>query len=472
MRSTPSLVLASTCVAAVTAMAAATGCGPSPSVRHATALIDRGDYQAASQYTEAELAKQPDDVVLHRLRLRALLGTGDAASAVADYRAWRAAHGGTEDGPALRTMALTTVWQAVRSPSAALKVTAIRAVERLELEELATDVGRAMGDDDDQVVAAAAVAVLRAFPQAPDAATQMLRSDDPAARAIAVEGIGRKVKGLAADDLRPLAGDPDPRVRAAVASYLGAIRDRADTARLLALAADANAEVRTAALRALAASDRGGGRDLAARAQAGLADEALGPRLAAVALTARLGGAAALTPLFLHADPMVAATAAKAAKDRAAAAAALDRALASSEITIRAGAVNLLGAALANGEARARAAAATADPAPRVRLAAARALAYLGDRPGAIAALAPMLGADDLHDRADAAAELARADDPRGPAALIELGASTDPTVRAAVVAAHLAAGLVGPGLWGALADPQAGTRLDAAIALLTLGER
>ena len=41
--------------------------------------------------------------------------------------------------------------------------------------------------------------------------------------------------------------------------------------------------------------------------------------------------------------------------------------------------------------------------------------------------------------------------------------------VRRAVVQAHLGAGTITAGLWGALADDQAATRLDAAIAILTL---
>ncbi|MBK7071104.1 MAG: HEAT repeat domain-containing protein [Myxococcales bacterium] len=445
---------------------AATACGPSASVQHANTLLARGDYRGASDYTAAELSKHPGDAELHRIRLRALLGLGDPGRAVADYRAWRAQHGGTDDRKALRTMALTTVWQGVTSPSAALRLTAIRAIERLELEELAEDVGKAMGDDDDAVAAAAAVAVLRSFGQAPDVAQQMLRSDDPRARAIAVEGIGRKVRRLAIDDLRPLAGDPDPQVRAAVARYLGTVGGDG-AAELVTMTGDGAAEVRAAAIAALAAG--GGGRAALPDATRFLADESLAVRLAAVALVAKAGGKPALEALLAHADPMVAATAAHRRGDRAAAVAVFDRALGATDVGTRAGVVNLLAAALPQDAAIARATAALADPAPTVKLAAARALAYLGQHGAALTALTALAATAAPADRADAAAELARLGDPHGAAILTELAGSPDADVRRAVVQAHVGAGAITAGLWGALADDQAATRLDAAIAILTL---
>ena len=108
-------------------------------------------------------------------------------------------------------------------------------------------------------------------------------------------------------------------------------------------------------------------------------------------------------------------------------------------------------------------------PISAVRLAAARALAYLGQQAAALDALAKLITGGEPGDRADAAAELARLGDPRGSQVLIELGGSTDAAVRRAVVMAHLGAGTITAGLWAALADDQAATRLDAAIAILTL---
>lgn len=444
-------------------------CGPSAAAKHAQTLLDQGDYRGASQYAGDQLARSPGDPELRRIRMRALLGLGDARGAVADYRAWRTLRGGQDDRAALRTMAMTTIWQGLTSPSVQLKLVAIRAVERLELEALAEDVGRAMGDDSDVVAAAAAVAILRAYPQAPEVADQMLHSDDPQARAIAVEGIGKKARGYAADALRPALADREPRVRAAAAVAIGALGEARDTEVLLELATDASAEVRQAALRGLAAGKRGPA--AAERARAALADEQLGVRLAAVAVLEKNGGKEALRPLLAHGDPMVAITAARALGDRAAAVASFDRALASNEAGVRAGAVNLLGAALARPDAIARATAAQRDAVVIVRLAAARALAHLDQPAPAIETFAAIAtGGGDAGERADAAAELTRLGDPRGEPILEELAASPEPAVRHAVVTAHYGAGTITPGLWIALGDDLPATRLDAAIALLTLG--
>ncbi len=447
---------------------AATACGPSAGVKRAQTLLDRGDYRGAADAADQELGKTPGDAQLTRIRIRAALGLGDARDAVARYRGWRAGRD-DEDLAALRTMALTTLWQGLTSPSAQVQVQAIRAIERLEIEDFARDVGDRMGDDDDVVAAAAAIAVLRAFPQAPDVATEMLKSDDPQARAIAVEGIGRKVGKHAAEDLRFAAVDQDPRVRAAAAAALAALADPADTERLTELATDTSADVRNVALRALARGKRG---DLGALAQAALADASLGVRLAAVDLLVASRGRDAARPLLEHADLMVAAYAARALRDPTAGAAAVDRALAADDWTIRAGVVNLLEVALGKDGARARAEKAASDRAVGVQIAAARLLAYLGDRPRAIAIYAAALAAGEPDDRVGAAAELAHLGDPRGAAALEQLAAAPEPGVRRSVITAHRAARVITPGLWGALADDDAGNRIEAAAALYELGAR
>ncbi|MCA9675372.1 MAG: HEAT repeat domain-containing protein, partial [Myxococcales bacterium] len=215
----------------------AAGCGPSASAKKAQTLIDRGDYAGAADYAASELAKHPGDRDLWRVRIRAALGQHDARGAVALYGQWRGVHG-EDDGGTLRMMAMTTIWQALESPSATTRLDAVRAVERLELEPLADKVAALMGDDEDVVAAAAAVAILRSYYQAPHVAGELLGSQDPEARAIAVEGIGRKVGARAGDDLRPLATDHDPRVRRAVAVALGAIAEPRDTELLLELTGD------------------------------------------------------------------------------------------------------------------------------------------------------------------------------------------------------------------------------------------
>lgn len=463
-RARAAAALATAALAALTA-----ACGPPAGVKRAQSLLDRGDFRGAATAADEELGKTPGDGQLVRIRIRAALGLGDARDAVTRYRAWREARGGQDDLAALRTMAMTTLWQGLTSPSAQVQVQAIRAIERLEIEAFARDVGERMGDDDDVVAAAAAVAVLRAFPQAPDVATEMLASPDPAARAIAVEGIGRKVGKHAAEDLRLAAVDRDPRVRAAAIAALAGLADLADTGRLTEAASDASAEVRAAALRGLARGKRG---DLGSVAEAALADPTLGVRLAAVELLVASRGKDAARPLLVHADAMVAAYAARALRDGAAGAAAIDRALADDDWTVRAGAVNLAEVALGKDAARVRAERAAADPVVGVRVAAARLLAYLGDRPRAIALYAAALAAEAPTDRVGAAAELAALGDPRGPSALAELAATDDPGVRRHVITAHRAARVITPGLWSALADDDAGNRIDAAAALYELGAR
>ena len=431
-------------------------CGPSAGVKRAQTLLDRGDYRGAATAADEELGKTPGDAQLTRIRIRAALGMGDARDAVARYRTWRTSRG-EEDLAALRTMAMTTLWQGLTSPSAQVQVQAIRAIERLEIEAFAHDVGERMGDDDDVVAAAAAIAVLRAFPQAPDVATDMLKSPDPLARAIAVEGIGRKVGKHAADDLRFAAVDTDPRVRAAAAMAIAGLADPRDTDRLTELATDKSPDVRVVALRALARGKRG---DLGALAQQALGDAALGVRLAAA------------RDLLAHEDAMVAAYAARALKDPQAGAAAVDRALAHEDWTIRAGAVNLMEVALGKEAARTRADKAAGDPAVAVQIAAARLLAYLGDKPRAVSIYAAALATAEPHDKVGAAAELARLGDERGTAALEDLAASDDPDVRRSIITAHRAARVITPGLWGALADDDAGNRIEAAAALYELGAR
>jgi HEAT repeat protein len=454
-------------LAAAVSLVALAACGPSAGVKRAQDLLDRGDYPGAAQAADAELATAPGNATLHRIRLRATLGMGDARGAVEHYRGWRGDEG--EDLGSLRTMAMTTLWQGLRSPAAPVRLQTIRAIERLELQAFAHDVGERMGDDDDAVAAAAAVAVLRAFPQAADVAIEMLRSEDPAARAIVIEGIGRKVGKRAADDLRAALTDRDARVRAAAVSAVGRLADPADTDDLALLAADASGEVRAAAVRALAQGKRGPQDGVVDRA---LADESLAVRLAAVDLAVAGSGAAAARALLAHRDPMVAAQAARAAGDPAAAAPVIDRALADADPSTRVGAIGLAQAALGKAGALPRLRAAIADPSPAVRMAAARGLAYAGERAPALVALGEIATGADPHAAVDAAAELVRLGDDRGRPVLERLAASEDPDVRRAVVLAHQAARVITSGLWVALADDVPAIRIDAAAALVALGAR
>ena len=122
---------------------AAAACGPSAGAKRAQAFLDRGDYPGAAQSADAELGRSPGDASLHRIRLRAALGMGDARGAVDHYRAWREGKG--DDLGGLRTMAMTTLWQGIRSSAPSLRLQTIRAIERLEVEAFAHDVGERLG---------------------------------------------------------------------------------------------------------------------------------------------------------------------------------------------------------------------------------------------------------------------------------------------------------------------------------------
>ncbi|HTJ43945.1 MAG TPA: HEAT repeat domain-containing protein [Kofleriaceae bacterium] len=455
-------------------------CGPSAAAKRAQALYDQGDYQGAAKSADADLAAHPSDDALHRVALRARLAGGDARGAVDGYASWRA--GRDDDRVALRLLAETTFQQALRSPSNAIKVQAIESIEELEIEDLADDVIQRLGDDDDQVQAAAAVAVLRAHPQAPEILASMLTSDDPVARAIAVRGMANKVGEHAADDLRNATRDPDPRVRRAAISGLAPLDDGATTDVLAQLAAkDADDGVRAAALHALARGSRG---DQRAVANAALGDKSLAVRIAAVDVIVATKDAAAIHALLANPDPLVAIQAAHAAPP-ADAAATIDRALGDAAPETRAAALNLSVAALGKGPAAERAMRFTADASMTVRLSAARVLASTDHKADAINVLATALGtapgaapSDSMtrggtaepDDRIQAAADLARLGDSRGTSALADF-ARTGDTVprRRAAVTAHLTARTITPGLVAALADAAPEVRVDAARALWSL---
>jgi HEAT repeat protein len=372
----------------------------------------------------------------------------------------------------LRDLATATLGQALASPSAVLKLAAIAAIEEIEIQDLATDVAARMGDDDDRVSAAAAIAILHGgYEQAPGVAYERMTSEDAEARRIAVEGVGKKVGLRAAADLEKAASDTDARVRRAAVYWLGQIKDRDAVAVLAQRMKDEDEGVRAAAARAMARIGIG---DLGAFGKAAAADKALAVRLAAIDLFVAAHADAELAQLAHDPDPMVAAEAAIAAHAPDLARDAVTRALASPDWAIRAGAANILSRALAKPEAIDAARKLTADTALGVRLAAARVLAHAGDVADAAPVFVAALGADDAQDHAaQAAADLAAIDDPRGLARLDELVRDPKRTAeaRAAAAEAHRTAHHVTPGLVAALADNNAIVRVAAAATIGVLAK-
>jgi HEAT repeat protein len=458
------------------AAAALSGCaGGSAEARRAEALFDKGDHAGARREAESGLERAPRDADLWRIKLRALLATGDARAAVEQYATWRGLRG-QEDDVALRALARTTLWQGLRSRSPAAQAAAVRAIERLELDELAPSVAPLIASDDDQVAAAAATALLTAHPQAPPIAVDLLRSDDPLARAAAVDGIGRKAGVHARADLVPMLGDADAQVRRAAVGAVAGFAEDGDLARLVAMARkDPDGPVRARILRALA------GRDIDQRmelARQGVADPYLGARQAAVELLVRIDSdeaRAALDQVARSPDLHVALIAAAAllrggaaSEPARPAASVFQRALVDPAWTARAAALNATPAA-SRELALSLAGRGIADRRAEVRLAAARLLMRVGQGERARRELAGALAHPDPLVRLDAAIDLCRLGDERGRAPLDQLARSREPSVRAAAVQAHAAARRITAGLVAALADPAFELRLAAAEILLEL---
>jgi len=437
--------------------------------RPAVALYESGDYAGAARAADHALAAHPGDEALWQMRIRAALALGDGDGVARTYAAYRAQIG-QDDRELLRDLAIATLGQALAAPSVKLKITAIEAVEEAELQPLAEQVAQRMADDDDRVIAAAAVAVLNGYPRAPQAAGDMLHSEDAEARRIAVEGIARKVGKLAASDLEAAANDPDPRVRRAALRWLGQLKDPGAVALARERLADPDDAVRAAAGSALARIGQG---DLAALGRRALGDRALAVRLAGVELLAAARDRAALAQLADDPDPVVASEAAIAAGGGAPAARAIERAAHAASWEVRAGAANLAVRALGKDAARAVARPLGADPEPAVRLAAARVLGHSGDRPAAIAIAAAVLASPHASRalQLEAAVDLATQGDPRGARALDALVRDPDhgAPVRSAAAAAHRAARCITPGLVAALADGNGPVRVAAAAALAVL---
>ncbi len=456
-------------VLALTLALVAGSCGSlPPGVVRAQRLLDAHDYTGADAAADAELARRPAMPELWRIKVQAALGRRDNAGAVQSYRTYRERQ--SDDDPRLlRAMARITLWQAVHSPSPVLATRAIQVIERLEIEELAQDVADKISDDNDAVAAAAAVALLRSLPNAPYVITELLSSDDPKARAIAVEGIGRKIKAAARDDLLPMLADSDPGVRSAAVAAISAMKKPDDTERLRQMAvADPDQTVRAQALRGLALGDREG---LLEAGRTALGDTYLGARLAGLALLEKCGAEAVplLTEQAHGADLFVALRAAVALNKLGTRLLdPLDRGLEDPAWTVRAAATNAITELCSETEARSRIELRLRDDQAGVRLAAARAL-YGFDPARATTELAAALDEPDPDTRLRAATELGQIGDARALPVLTELARSADPAMRGAAIRGHVTIGTLGPALVDALADDAMKLRIDAAAALIEL---
>lgn len=470
----------------------------SGAARAAREELRAGNYAEAERLATDGLERDPSDRDLWRVRVRAALEQRAALRAVELYRTYEQQRGDA-DRELLEDLAFTTLWQSLSVPSPLVKRAAIVEIERLEIERLAESVSRLLGDDDPTVWATAAVAILRAHPDAPALVARALDDSNPRARAIAVEGIGRKLGARARADIEAALDDPDPAVRAAAVGALHRIADApTDDARLAAVAAaDADGAVRARALAALV-GDRDDSGDRAeqrvaattalAAARKALADPYLGARLAAVAIIDRRGGdaeTALLGDLGAGQDEFVAARAAVALARRGDA----NRAfrivrglLDSSEWSVRVAALNTLSQLRNQGAAAETAAPLLGDPDLRVALAAARAMLAAERLDEAVGVFRAAAAVEDESIRLQGAVDLVRVGEARGLEVLAALGQSNDPAIRKGAVRAHLRVRdadyrdlpdpALADGLVSGLADPSAEVRVVAAATILDILDR
>jgi HEAT repeat protein len=452
-------------------------------------LYESGDFAGAAKSADQGLAQHPDDDALWAMRVRSALALGDADGVAKAYAGY-VGHRGDDDSELLHGLALATLSQALASPSAKLKITAIETIERLEIQPLADDVAAAMGDSDDRVAATAAIAVLHAYPQAPQVADAMLRSENPEARRIVIAGLARKAGAIANAELEKAANDPDPHVRRAAIDGLGRLKDKDAVTLLAKHISDPDEPVRAAAVTALGAIGIG---DLAAFAKKALADESVAVRVAGVDLLGAVlpggqqyrrtgdGGelVAAANREPLHQlengqDLVVALEAALVLRDDPSSlgAAVVQRAIASPKWEVRAGAANMLVRILGKAAAMPIAIQLAKDPDAHVALAAARVLSNdAATRDQAIAVFRAQLAGELA---TQAAADLAKLDG--DPEALAKLGALVrDPQrtadQRADAATAHLTAHTITAGLVAALADSSGIVRVEAASVLAALAK-
>ena len=146
---------------------AASGCASAAS-RQAESRYAAADYDGAATIADRAIHANETDRPLWRIAIRAAMARGDAAQMANFFEGYQRASGGTvDDRDLFHDLAQVTLEQGLASRSAKVRVLAILAVEDQLVADLADPVGMLMGDDDDVVVAAASVAVLRGYPQAP-----------------------------------------------------------------------------------------------------------------------------------------------------------------------------------------------------------------------------------------------------------------------------------------------------------------
>jgi HEAT repeat protein len=430
-----------------------------------------GNYQAAEDAADASLAKHPNDPTSWRVKIQSAMSQGNFELAAERYSQWHDVRGG-HDSHAYRRMAITALWQGLKVPSPEIQARTIGIVETHKLEDLADPVRDQLGNDNDLPAAAAAVALMRSHPAAPRLATELLQSDNPKARAIAVRGIGKKVGTIAEADILPMLKDSDPGVRRAAVGVLADWKRKKDATHLYPIATgDKDKQVRSRALSALL---RTGGDQVVAVALQGLDDEFVGARVSAIALLDKFGGnevTATLSKLVLSDDTTIALRAATALyrRDQRDMAELFTKALASADWMTRSAALNTVASASSRNAALDLGGRGLSDGRIEVQLTAARVLLRLGVTGPALRLMREALHADQLTPRLQAATDLARRGEQEAIDLLSRMASIGPQQQREAAIAAHRSAGVVTQGLVAGLGNSNISIRLSAADVLLQM---
>jgi HEAT repeat protein len=449
-------------------------CGSAaPGVRQVQRLYETGDYAGAERAADRELARTPRDATLWRLKIDAAIRSGDSERGVDLYMQWHRLRR-HYDQPLLRSMAVSTLWQALGAANAELRRQALQAIERLDIEALYRDVATLLSDQDELVAATAAIVLAAEQESARARGMALWRSADPRVRAMVIAGLGRVLGTRVHGDVLAALDDASPHVRHAAAVVLGRAPSSGDTARLLQMAReDADGRVRAAALAALA---RSRSENAFEAARAALVDPYLGARLAALALLARWPEKSRELVLeqARSSDLYVALRAAVAVRKAGGEVPmqTLQWALKHPTWTIRVAALNALSDATSDKVRLALISDSLQDERVEVRLAAARVLLRSGKQGRAADIFAAALDAPRDELRIQAAIDLVRMHDDRGRAALVRLARSPSATTRRQVAGAHRYMDNPTLPLVTALGDSAAEVRIEAAATMLWLLNR
>ncbi len=264
-----------------------TACRPPPHVVKVRQLVQDGAYDKALHQVKRSLRSRPYDDALWKLMIHIQFARDDVRGAVTAYRKKANRYG--RDKALARYLSLLMLRWGMEHKDPAVRLDTLQGVRKTDAAPLWKDMMERLTDANEEVRTWAAVAV-SASQQGADVLEEQLGSSSPAARAVAVEQVGRIAKAKAMTALFPHVKDKHPLVRAAAARALAFTRDRAALPHITGLLSDKDWQVQAAAARALGSL---GFRSSAPLLKPLLYRTRLGVRMAAMEALAALDGALA-----------------------------------------------------------------------------------------------------------------------------------------------------------------------------------